>query len=193
MGENALHPAVPTCLLLHHQGGGDLVSWAPVFSRTFWWEKYVKVWMELCIKTMSPRLETQWNTYIYIYCISMKRCGKSQQSQQPFLDDSIWFTASSPWDRIRFDSWDRRVPESENMFFAERHSWLLVAFGTVPYDSLSLHSLPRLPLSAHEGHYISQSGILMHTMVAFTSNYQTPCHLPPKLSIRWCLCQFGGW
>ena len=67
MGENALHPAVPTCLLLHHQGGGDLVSWAPVFSRTFWWEKYVKVWMELCIKTMSPRLETQWNTYIYIY------------------------------------------------------------------------------------------------------------------------------
>ena len=27
----------------------------------------VKVWMELCIKTMSPRLETQWNTYIILY------------------------------------------------------------------------------------------------------------------------------
>ena len=77
--------------------------------------------------------------------------------------------------------------------FSLNDTWLLVAFGTVPYDSLSLHSLPRLPLSAHEGHYISQNGILMHTMVAFTSNYQTPCHLPPKLSISWCLCQFGGW
>ena len=34
---------------------------------------------------------TMKHTYIYIYIlyyISKKRCGKSQQSQQPFLDDS---------------------------------------------------------------------------------------------------------
>ena len=110
----ALHPAVPTCLLLHHQGGGDLVSWAPVFSGTFWWEKYVKVWMELCIKTMSPRLETQWNTYIYniiyIYYFYEKmwkvpaipatfpRWFHMIHRFKSLRSDPIWFLRSeSPW------------------------------------------------------------------------------------------------
>lgn len=108
-----------------------------------------------------------------------------------------WFPYDSPLQVLEIGS-DLILEIGESLSlrtcFSLNDTWLLVAFGTVPYDSLSLHSLPRLPLSAHEGHYTSQNGILMHTMVPIGTIYlQLPNTMPPSSKIIDQLAHMSIW